>query len=435
MFRSNPGRVGARACPFCRLQRLGWANPRRRSHLGHGPMDGARQHPPLVPGFGPIRPPLACRGDCLARMDRQGPRPPWHQHGPTTTPTARCFWTPWSGWTAIGRWCLATPPRAASRCWPPTTEASIGIACHANRFPTRRKGKRPLQHPTATLACHGDTVWIFTGGLTSRCLRSLDAGASWASIDLPVTQGSSMTGVFSATFRNARQGWAMGGNWEVPEDNEGNLAATTDGGTTWENHGRWTRPWIPVVHRAPSHTNRSLGGHRIRGLGRESGRRSFLGTSFGQQPLRGALFTGRPYLVVGRCQAVDAHGLATAVTWMPTQTNFTDLPKTWDNLRHGHHVHQGLPSAERSTQDVRQQVPRVGVHLEAVFWLGGEPRQVLQNDAEHLGEVLWAHVFRQLGSQENHLQRLSSTIPPPRASARPRFSMHPGLHSPNRTRP
>ena len=39
-------------------------------------------------------------------------------------------------------------------------------------------------------------------------------------------------------------------------------------------------------------------------------------------------FTRRPYLVVGRCEADDAHELAIAVTWMPTKTSFTDSPKT-----------------------------------------------------------------------------------------------------------
>ena len=101
-------------------------------------------------------------------------------------------------------------------------------------LPAPQEGEAAFAASNGNLACHGDTVWIFTGGLTSRCLRSVDAGKSWTSIELPVTQGSSMTGVFSATFRNAREGWAMGGNWEVPEDNEGNLAATTDGGTTWK---------------------------------------------------------------------------------------------------------------------------------------------------------------------------------------------------------
>ena len=101
---------------------------------------------------------------------------------------------------------------------------------------TALEGEAAFAASNGNLACHGDTVWIFTGGLTSRCLRSLDAGASWTSIDLPVTQGSSMTGVFSATFQNARQGWAMGGNWEVPEDNEGNLAVTD----RWRHDlGRW----------------------------------------------------------------------------------------------------------------------------------------------------------------------------------------------------
>ena len=99
--------LGTRARPFRRLQRLGWTNLGRRSHLGHGPMDGARQHPPLVPGFGSLRPPLACRGHCIARLDCKGlQRHPWCQNGPTTTSTARCFWTPWSGWTAnvVGVW-------------------------------------------------------------------------------------------------------------------------------------------------------------------------------------------------------------------------------------------------------------------------------------------------------------------------------------------
>ena len=77
-------------------------------------------------------------------------RPPWCQNGPTTTSTARCFWTPWSGWTANERWCLATPPKAVLHCWPPKTQANIGIACHATRFPPRWKVKRHLPRPTAT---------------------------------------------------------------------------------------------------------------------------------------------------------------------------------------------------------------------------------------------------------------------------------------------
>ena len=101
-------------------------------------------------------------------------------------------------------------------------------------LPKPFEGEAAFAASNGNLVCHGDTVWIFTGGLTSRCLRSLDAGASWTSIDLPIVQGSSMTGVFSATFWNAQHGWAMGGNWENPEENQGNLTVTTDGGTTWE---------------------------------------------------------------------------------------------------------------------------------------------------------------------------------------------------------
>ena len=104
---------------------------------------------------------------------------PWCQNGPTTMSTARCFWTPWSGWTTTGPWCSATPPTVASRCCPPTTRAQIGNVCRAIRFPTRRKVKRRLPRPTAT--------WLATA---TPCGSSQEASPPVASdLQMPAPHG------------------------------------------------------------------------------------------------------------------------------------------------------------------------------------------------------------------------------------------------------
>ena len=87
-----------------------------------------------------------------------------------------------------------------------------------------------------------DTAWVFTGGGASRCFRSTDRGHSWTVTSLPISQGGKMTGVFSASFANAQHGLAMGGDWEDPKNNTGNLISTADGGTSWTLIAEGTGP-------------------------------------------------------------------------------------------------------------------------------------------------------------------------------------------------
>ena len=87
-----------------------------------------------------------------------------------------------------------------------------------------------------------DTAWVFTGGGASRCFRSTDRGHSWTVTSLPIRQGGKMTGVFSASFANAQHGLAMGGDWEDPKNNTGNLISTADGGTSWTLIAEGTGP-------------------------------------------------------------------------------------------------------------------------------------------------------------------------------------------------
>ena len=105
------------------------------------------------------------------------------------------------------------------------------LPCSA--LPPRQEGEAAFAASNGNFASSGDTVWAFTGGQVSRCLRSLDAGQTWSAFPLPIAQGQSMTGAFASSFSNHREGLAIGGNWEDPDDNHRNLCSTNDGGSTW----------------------------------------------------------------------------------------------------------------------------------------------------------------------------------------------------------
>lgn len=100
-------------------------------------------------------------------------------------------------------------------------------------LPSPLPGEAAFAASNGNIALTADTAWVFTGGVHSRCLRSLDRGRSWEAFELPIVQGDAMTGVFAADFRNAQRGVAIGGNWEAPAFNENNLVGTQDGGDSW----------------------------------------------------------------------------------------------------------------------------------------------------------------------------------------------------------
>lgn len=100
-------------------------------------------------------------------------------------------------------------------------------------LPVHFEGEAGFAASNGNICIHGDTAWVFTGGLRSRCIRSVDRGLRWEAFDTPIRQGEPMAGVFGASFSNAEQGLAIGGHWEHPDDNKGNLIETEDGGVTW----------------------------------------------------------------------------------------------------------------------------------------------------------------------------------------------------------
>jgi photosystem II stability/assembly factor-like uncharacterized protein len=85
------------------------------------------------------------------------------------------------------------------------------------------------------------TVAITTGGKVSRLWTSTDKGESWTSINPPVLQGETMTGMYSVALRDARNFVVVGGDYERDAVRTNHIYLTTDSGKTWVRPARPTR--------------------------------------------------------------------------------------------------------------------------------------------------------------------------------------------------
>jgi photosystem II stability/assembly factor-like uncharacterized protein len=111
------------------------------------------------------------------------------------------------------------------------------------------------------------TAYFGSGGGAARVFRSNDFGLTWTASDSTIPAGDA-AGVFGLTFRTAKQGVAVGGDFEAPADGV-DAVATTHDGSTWRNAGDLTHLAEDVSY-LPRH------GHRLITTG-ESG--AVMGTS------------------------------------------------------------------------------------------------------------------------------------------------------------
>lgn len=81
---------------------------------------------------------------------------------------------------------------------------------------------------------HGHRAWFGTGGgAQARVFRSDDRGQSWTVSPTPI-RSSPSAGIFALAFRGEQHGLAVGGDFFSPELSPDALAATDDGGTSWQ---------------------------------------------------------------------------------------------------------------------------------------------------------------------------------------------------------
>lgn len=86
----------------------------------------------------------------------------------------------------------------------------------------------------------GGHAWIATGNAPrSRVLHTADYGRTWSVADVPIAAGTG-AGLATISFRDERQGAALGGPLGEADAITDNVMITADGGRTWRAGGRPT---------------------------------------------------------------------------------------------------------------------------------------------------------------------------------------------------
>jgi photosystem II stability/assembly factor-like uncharacterized protein len=111
---------------------------------------------------------------------------------------------------------------------------------HWTRLP---EASRPAAEPTegafaasgSCIVVQGDSgAWFATGGPKARVFRSADRGHTWQAAETPIPHGTESSGIFSVAFRDAEHGLIAGGDYQHADADGPNLAASSDGGATWQ---------------------------------------------------------------------------------------------------------------------------------------------------------------------------------------------------------
>ncbi len=106
------------------------------------------------------------------------------------------------------------------------------ISC--NDLPKAKSGEAAFAASDTNIAIVGNKIWVATGGKASRVLYSPDKGKTWQVFDTPIIQGKETTGMYSIDFYDELNGFAIGGDYTKPDNNNANKMRTNDGGKTWE---------------------------------------------------------------------------------------------------------------------------------------------------------------------------------------------------------
>ena len=104
----------------------------------------------------------------------------------------------------------------------------------AQSIPPVREGEAAFAASGTALVVQGKAdAWIGTGGENGgRVFYSTDQGQTWQVSETSIKAGKT-SGIFGVRFWNAKNGMAIGGNYEDVTDLALNVNTTSDGGKTW----------------------------------------------------------------------------------------------------------------------------------------------------------------------------------------------------------
>lgn len=98
------------------------------------------------------------------------------------------------------------------------------------------EGAFAASNSSVVLRRDGDHLeaWFATGGPgAARVFHSADAGRTWSVATTPIRNDGASAGIFSIAFADAEHGVAVGGDYSKPDQDQHNIAVTSDGGRTW----------------------------------------------------------------------------------------------------------------------------------------------------------------------------------------------------------
>ena len=101
-------------------------------------------------------------------------------------------------------------------------------------IPLYNEGEAHFAASNTNIATVGNTVWIASGGKTSRIFKfTWDKPFHWDVFGTPFVNEVSSSGIYSIDFYNEKLGIAVGGDYTKQKENVNNIAVTSDGGETW----------------------------------------------------------------------------------------------------------------------------------------------------------------------------------------------------------
>lgn len=112
------------------------------------------------------------------------------------------------------------------------------ISCE--NLPKAEEGEGAFAASNTNIKTVGDKTWIAT--TAGNIYFSEDKGISWKVIKTPIVQKRNTEGIYSVDFYDDMNGFAIGGDYTNPENNEANKIVTQDGGKTWQLVGQNKNP-------------------------------------------------------------------------------------------------------------------------------------------------------------------------------------------------
>ncbi len=150
----------------------------------------------------------------------------YQESGPGVFYDALAFWDNQNG-IAVGDsqyGCLSVLlTRDGGRSW-------ARVPC--DRLPSALPGEGAFAASNTNIALVGNRCWVAT--TKGRIFRSDDLGEHWEVFQSPVVHERESQGIYSLAFYDAQTGFAIGGDYSVPNENSGNKARSDDGGQSWE---------------------------------------------------------------------------------------------------------------------------------------------------------------------------------------------------------